>query len=143
MFSNKTPEEKARERAAKQAKREARIKELDAKQAEREARIRELDAKMADLDRKMHGLRTGTWPVKEGGRNGVVEVSGPTIKRTFKKVMGRDDTTTIPLRMVASVHVDRRGLGTDVVTVSTTGGERFEWKTSGAQAIADAIAKGD
>lgn len=152
MFkSNQTPEEKAQAKAAKEAK--------------REQKARELDAKIADLDRKMKaskqkqkpashvtakaavGIPTVTtskgngseWTVREGGRNGVVTVSGPTITRTFKKVMGRDDTTSIPIRMVASVHVDRRGLGTDIITVSTTGGDKYVWKTPGAQEIAEAI----
>ena len=77
-------------------------------------------------------------PVREGGKNGTVEINGPTLTRTFKKMIGKDDVLTVPIRMVASVHVDRR-MRTDVVTVTTTGGERLEWKTPGAQAIADAI----
>lgn len=80
-----------------------------------------------------------TYTVKEQGKNGTVEIIGATIVRTIRKVIGKDDVTTIPLRMVASVHLNRRTMGADVVTVTTTGGQTFEWKTSGASDIANSI----
>lgn len=76
--------------------------------------------------------------IKEDGRNGTVEVQGDRIVRTIKKMVGRDDTQTIPVKSVHEVKVDRRLGRSDVVTLRTSVAS-YEWKTSEAEALAEEI----
>lgn len=73
-----------------------------------------------------------SWMIKEDGRNGSVILTGPALVRTFKRRLGKDDVMTIPLRSITSVHLDRRSLGTDVVTV-TSGHAGHQWKVKDAE----------
>ena len=49
-----------------------------------------------------------TFKIHEEGRTGTVEVLDDRIVQTLKKRLGRDDTQTIPIRAVTTVHHDRR-----------------------------------
>ena len=69
----------------------------------------------------------GKYTVREDGRNGTIEIGPTIITRTFKKVVGRNDREIIPMKSIASAHHDRKRVGTDVVTVFTSG-KTFEWK---------------
>jgi hypothetical protein len=79
-----------------------------------------------------------SYTVKEAGRNGVVELQGQRIVRTFRKTFGRNDVQSIPVASVTHVDVDRRTFGSDVITVHV-GVREFVWKTTQAEELADRI----
>jgi hypothetical protein len=70
----------------------------------------------------------GTYAIK--GKNGTVEVLEDRIVRTRKKLVGKDDVQTIPVKAVTAVSHDRKTLGTDEVKL-----------TVGAVALAEARAR--
>lgn len=83
----------------------------------------------------------GTYIVREDGKNGSVEVTPTMITRTVKKRLGRDDQEMIPMKSISSAKHDRKRMGTDVVTLHTSG-KTFEWriaKSDQAQAMVDEI----
>jgi hypothetical protein len=84
------------------------------------------------LNRKDRGYRArgtmGTYAIK--GKNGTVEVLEDRIVRTRKKLVGKDDVQTIPVKAVTAVSHDRKTLGTDEVK-----------PTVGAVALAEARAR--
>lgn len=65
--------------------------------------------------------------IREEGKNGTVEVTPTMITRTIAKRLGRDDKEMIPMKAISSARHDRKRLGTDVVTLHTSG-KVFEWK---------------
>ena len=72
------------------------------------------------------------YTVREDGKNGTVEVLPDRIVRTFKKLIGKDDVNTIPIKAVTSIHHDRKTLGTDLVRIQV-GMVTYEWKVKGAE----------
>jgi hypothetical protein len=69
----------------------------------------------------------GNYTVREDGKNGSVEVTATMITRTIAKRLGRDDKEMIPMKAISSARHDRKRVGTDVVTLHTSG-KVFEWK---------------
>lgn len=74
----------------------------------------------------------GTYRIKEDGKNGTVEIAQGRLIRTHKKTLGKDDIQTIPIKAISAVDHDRRGLGSDIVRVTTAAGS-YEWKVSNAE----------
>jgi len=72
------------------------------------------------------------YTVREEGKNGTVEVLPDRIVRTFKKLIGKNDVNTIPIKAVTSIHHDRKTLGTDLVRIQV-GTVTYEWKVKGAE----------
>jgi len=72
------------------------------------------------------------YTVREEGKNGTVEVLPDRIVRTFKKLIGKDDVNTIPIKAVTSIHHDRKTLGTDLVRIQV-GTVTYEWKVKDAE----------
>jgi len=72
------------------------------------------------------------YTVREEGKNGTVEVLPDRIVRTFKKLIGKDDVNTIPIKAVTSIHHDRKTLGTDLVRIQV-GMVTYEWKVKDAE----------
>ena len=72
------------------------------------------------------------YTVREEGKNGTVEVLPDRIVRTFKKLIGKDDVNTIPIKAVTSIHHDRKTLGTDLVRIQG-GMVTYEWKVKDAE----------
>lgn len=70
--------------------------------------------------------------VREGGKNGLVEVFDDRIVRTRKKTIGKDDVQTIPIKAVTGVAHDRKTLGTDEVKL-VVGSITYEWKVKNAE----------
>ena len=80
------------------------------------------------------------YTIRESGADGSVEVKPDKIIRRYKKRLGRDHKVEIPMRDVASVHLDRR-IGADAVEVKTRDAE-YKWKIAGdgnAKKLADEI----
>ena len=76
--------------------------------------------------------------IREDGKNGSVEVFADRIVRTRKKLVGKDDVQTIPIKMVTGVHHDRKTLGTDLVKLDV-GSVSYEWKVSAAERMVAAV----
>lgn len=70
--------------------------------------------------------------VREDGKNGMVEILDDRIVRTRKKMVGKDDVQTIPVKAVTGVAHDRKTLGTDEVKL-TVGSVTYEWKVKDAE----------
>ena len=73
-----------------------------------------------------------TFKIREGGKNGTVEIQADRIIRIFKKMVGKDDIQTIPIKSISGVHHDRKTLGTDLVKLDI-GAVSYEWKVSNAE----------
>jgi len=82
----------------------------------------------------------GTYVVREDGKNGSVEVTPTMIVRTIKKRLGRDDQEMIPMKAISSARHDRKRVGTDVVTLHTSG-KVFEWKIAKSDQAAAMVAE--
>ena len=78
--------------------------------------------------------------VREDGKNGTVEVFQDRIVRTFKKLIGKDDINTIPIKAVTSIHHDRKTLGTDLVRIQV-GTVTYEWKVKDAEQMVAEVQK--
>ena len=78
--------------------------------------------------------------VREDGKNGTVEVLQDRIVRTFKKLIGKDDVNTIPIKAVTSIHHDRKTLGTDLVRIQV-GTVTYEWKVKDAEQMVAEVQK--
>ncbi len=74
----------------------------------------------------------GTYAIREDGKNGTVQVFADRLVRTRKRVMGKDDVQTFPLKAITGVNHDRKILGTDLVRI-TFGSVSHEWKVSDAE----------
>lgn len=70
--------------------------------------------------------------VREDGKNGTVEILEDRLVRTRKKMVGKDDVQTIPVKAVTGVAHDRKALGTDEVKL-TVGSVTYEWKVKDAE----------
>ena len=73
-----------------------------------------------------------TFKIREGGKNGTIEIQADRIIRTFTKMMGKNDIQTIPIKSISGVHHDRKTLGTDLVKLDI-GAVSYEWKVSNAE----------
>ena len=71
------------------------------------------------------------YKIREGGKNGSVEIVEGTLVRTISKRLGKDDRQMIPLKGISSVNHDRKRMKTDDVTVITSGAT-FTWKVANA-----------
>lgn len=71
------------------------------------------------------------YKIREGGKNGSVEIVEGTLIRTTSKRLGKDDRQMIPLKGISSVNHDRKRMKTDDVTVITSGAT-FTWKVANA-----------
>ena len=80
------------------------------------------------------------YTVREEGKNGTVEVLPDRIVRTFKKLIGKDDVNTIPIKAVTSIHHDRKTLGTDLVRIQV-GTVTYEWKVKDAEQMVAEVQK--
>lgn len=80
------------------------------------------------------------YTVREDGKNGTVEVLPDRIVRTFKKLIGKDDVNTIPMKAVTSIHHDRKTLGTDIVRIQV-GTVAYEWKVKDAEQMVAEVQK--
>jgi hypothetical protein len=80
--------------------------------------------------RKMDGT-VSDYKIREGGKNGSVEIVEGTLVRTISKRLGKDDRQMIPLKGISSVNHDRKRMKTDDVTVITSGAT-FTWKVANA-----------
>ena len=69
-----------------------------------------------------------TYQVKEDGKNGTISIDEKGVLRTVKKFIGKDDTQFIPAQAIAFVNHNRKMIGADEVTVSTTAGLTFTWR---------------
>ena len=78
--------------------------------------------------------------VREDGKNGTVEVLQDRIVRTFKKLIGKNDVNTIPIKAVTSIHHDRKTLGTDLVRIQV-GTVTYEWKVKDAEQMVAEVQK--
>jgi hypothetical protein len=76
----------------------------------------------------------GSYMVREDGKNGTVEIFADRIVRTRKKLVGKDDVQTIPMRSITGVAHDRKTLGTDEVKLQI-GSVAYEWKVKDAEAM--------
>lgn len=76
----------------------------------------------------------GTYMIREDGKNGSVEILEDRIVRTRKKLVGKDDVQTFPIKAVTSVAHDRKTLGTDEVKIQF-GSVAYEWKVKDAEAM--------
>lgn len=70
---------------------------------------------------------TGEYSIFEDGKNGTVHFEPQRLVRRVKKLVGKDDVQTIPIRAITAVSIDRKMVGKPVVTL-TTSGDRYEWK---------------
>jgi hypothetical protein len=75
-----------------------------------------------------------TYTVKEEGKNGTIEVQPDRIVRTIRKLIGRDDTQTIPLKSVTAIRHDRKMLGSDYVQLDA-GIATYTWKVKDAESL--------
>lgn len=75
-----------------------------------------------------------TYIIREDGKNGTVEVHADRVVRTRKKMVGKDDIQTFPIKAVTSVSHDRKTLGTDQVRIQF-GSVSYEWKVKDAEAM--------
>jgi hypothetical protein len=78
--------------------------------------------------------------VREDGKNGQVEVFADRIVRTRKKMVGKDDVQTFPIKAITGISHDRKTLGTDEVKI-TFGSVSYEWKVKNAEAMVAEIHK--
>lgn len=74
----------------------------------------------------------GSYVIREDGKNGSVEILDDRIVRTRKKLVGKDDVQTFPIKSVTSVAHDRKTLGTDEVKIQI-GSVSYEWKVKDAE----------
>jgi hypothetical protein len=74
----------------------------------------------------------GAYEIREEGKNGTVEILEDRIVRTRKKLIGKDDVQTIPIKAVTGVSHDRKTLGTDEVKL-VCGSVTYEWKVKHAE----------
>jgi len=72
--------------------------------------------------------------IREDGKNGTVEIFEDRIIRTRKKMVGKDDVHTIPLKSISGVVHDRKTLGTDLVRLDI-GNVSYEWKVAKAEVM--------
>ena len=70
--------------------------------------------------------------IREDGKNGSVTVFPDRLVRTRKKLAGKNDVQTIPMKSVTGVHHDRKTLGTDMVKLDV-GSVSYEWKVSNGE----------
>ena len=70
--------------------------------------------------------------IREGGKNGTVEILDDRLVRERKKRIGKTDVQTIPLRSVTGVHHDRKAIGSDFVRLDV-GAVSYEWKVKDAE----------
>jgi Protein of unknown function (DUF2510) len=73
-----------------------------------------------------------SYVIREDGKNGTVQVFDGRVVRTMKKMLGKDDVQTFPIRAITSVSHDRKTLGTDEVRI-TFGSISYEWKVKDAE----------
>ncbi len=73
----------------------------------------------------------GGYEIREGGKNGSVEIVDGTLVRTISRRLGKDDRQMIPLKGISSVNHDRKRMKTDEVTIYTSGAS-FTWKVANA-----------
>ena len=76
-------------------------------------------------------MKVGGYKIREGGKNGSVEIVEGTLVRTISKRLGKDDRQMIPLKGISSVNHDRKRMKTDDVTIITSGAS-FTWKVANA-----------
>ena len=67
-----------------------------------------------------------------------VLISADRLVRTRKKLAGKDDVQTIPIKSITGVHHDRKTLGTDLVKLDV-GSVSYEWKVSNAERMVAAL----
>jgi hypothetical protein len=75
-----------------------------------------------------------TYIVKEDGKNGTVEIFDDRVERIIKKLIGRDDEETIPIRAITGVKIDKKIIGAPSVILHA-GPNRFEWKVKDGEAM--------
>jgi hypothetical protein len=75
-----------------------------------------------------------TYMVREDGKNGTVEIFPDRIVRTRKKLVGKDDVQTFPIKAITGVSHDRKTIGTDQVLIQF-GSVSYEWKVKDAEAM--------
>jgi len=76
----------------------------------------------------------GVYMIREDGKNGSVEIFPDRIVRTKKKMVGKDDVQTFPIKAITGVSHDRKTLGTDQVLIQF-GSVSYEWKVKDAEAM--------
>ena len=76
--------------------------------------------------------------IRESGKNETVKVSDDRIERTVKNRITKNDHQMIPLRIVTSVHQDRKTVRTDKARV-VVGIETYEWKVKNAEKFVRAV----
>ncbi len=74
----------------------------------------------------------GKYMIREGGKNGSVEIFDDRLVRERKKRVGKTDLQTIALRHVSGVHHDRKSVGTDLVRLDV-GSVSYEWKVKNTE----------
>ena len=74
----------------------------------------------------------GPYLIREDGKNGTVEVFDDRLVRTRKRVVGKDDIQTFPIKAITGISHDRKTLRTDEVKV-TFGSVSYEWKVKDAE----------
>ena len=76
--------------------------------------------------------------IREDGKNGTVLLTADRLVRTRKKLAGKDDVQTIPIKSITGVHHDRKTLGTDLVKLDV-GSVSYEWKVSNGERMVAAL----
>jgi hypothetical protein len=77
----------------------------------------------------------GTYIVKEDGKNGTIEVFDDRIERVLKKLIGKPDEETIPMRAITGVKLDKKLIGSPTVFVQTAS-HKYEWKIKNGEEFA-------
>ena len=77
-----------------------------------------------------------TYVIKEEGKNGSVELVDGKLVRTIKHRIGRDDLQSILIKSITDVAVNRRLMGSDIVTITLGNAKSYVWKTPHAEELA-------